>query len=325
MESPLSGRQNGGVSLALVVGPEGLLADRAVGRLVAELVTEAPDASHQSVDASDLEQGMLRDLTAPSLFGERRAVIIRDVQDLSAELVDEVRAYLSRPEPEILLVLVHKGGVKGKALLDAVRKAGAVEISAEAVKKDGDKIEFVRAEFAGTGRRITPDAAKALVDAVGSDLRELAAACSQLIADTAGPIDLSAVEKYHAGRIEATGFNVADAAVEGRLGEALATLRHALATGTDPVLVTSALAGSLRTLAKVGSAGNGRPFELASALGVAPWQVDKARRQLPGWTSAGIAAAITAVAQADGEVKGGGADPVHALERAIMVIAKARG
>lgn len=313
------------MSIALVVGPEGLLADRAVALLIAEMVQEEATATHRAIDAADLEVGMLRDLTAPSLFGERRAIVLRDVQDLSAEPAEEVKQYLANPEPEILLILVHKGGVKGKAILDAARKNKAREIAADAVKKDGDKIEFVRNEFAGSGRRITPDAAKALVDAVGSDLRELAAACSQLLADTQGPIDIAAVEKYHAGRIEATGFNVADAAVEGRVGEALATLRHALATGTDPVLVTSALASSLRTLAKVGSAGRtGRPFELAGQLGLAPWQVDKARRQLPGWSSAGIAVAITAVAQADGAVKGGGADPIHALERAVMAIAAAR-
>lgn len=308
-----------------MVGPEGLLADRAVTLLVAEMVQEEPTATHRSIDASDLEPGVLRDLTAPSLFGERRAVILRDVQDLGADVMDEVKAYIANPEPEVLLVLVHKGGVKGKGLLDAARKVKAREISAEAVKKDGEKIEFVRNEFAGSGRRITPDAAKALVDAVGSDLRELASACSQLIADTQGPIDIAAVERYHAGRIEATGFNVADLAVEGKAGQALATLRHALATGTDPVLVTSALASSLRTLAKVGAAGrSGASFALAGQLGLAPWQIDKARRQLPGWTSAGIATAITAVALADGAVKGAGADPVHALERAILAIAGAR-
>lgn len=313
------------VSIALVVGPESLLADRAVSAMVAVMVQEEPTATHRSLDASDLEPGMLRDLTAPSLFGERRALILRDVQDLPSECADELKAYLANPEPEVLLILVHKGGVKGKAILDAARKAHAKEVSAEAIKKDGDKIEFVRNEFAGSGRRITPDAAKALVDAVGSDLRELASACSQLLADTQGPIDVAAVEKYYAGRIEASGFNVADAAVEGRVGEALATLRHALATGTDPVLVTSALASALRTLAKVGAAGRAaRPFELASQLGLAPWQVDKARRQLPGWTSAGIATAIGAVAVADQAVKGAGADPVHALERAILTIAGAR-
>lgn len=310
-------------SVILIVGPEGLLAERAVAAVTAEIQQTHPGVLHESIDAADFDAARLLDLTSPSLFGDERIVILRDAQDLSADMIDALKVYVADPLAGIWLVLVHRGGSKGKGLLDAARKTKAREISAEAIKKDSEKIEFVRTEFAAAGRKIPADAARALVDAVGSDLRELAAACSQLIADTAGPIDLSAVERFHAGRIEATGFQVADAAVEGRTGEALAMLRHALATGTDPVLITSALASALRTLAKVGSAPRAvRAVDLAGELGMAPWQVDKARRQLPGWTGQGIASAITAVARADAAVKGAQVDPIHALERALLRIGR---
>lgn len=309
----------------LIVGPEGLLAERAVARVLADIQAADPATTHELVDAPDLDLGRLLDLTSPSLFGDARAIVIRDAQDLSSEVVDAVKALLADPVPDTTVILVHRGGVKGKGLLDAARKAKALEIGAEAIKKDGEKIEFVRGEFAGSGRTMTPDAARALVDAVGNDLRELAAACSQILADTTGPVDVALVERFHAGRIEASGFTVADAAIEGRTGEALAMLRHALATGTDPVLITSALAAALRTLAKVGSARRGaRAAELAPELGMAPWQVDKARRQLPGWTGPGIAQAITAVARADAAVKGAEVDPVHALEKALLTIGRER-
>jgi len=64
---------------------------------------------------------------------------------------------------------------------------------------------------------------------VGSDLRELAAACDQLAADTDGLIDEPVVARYYRGRAEATGFTVADRAVEGHLAQALEQLRWALA------------------------------------------------------------------------------------------------
>ena len=70
-------------------------------------------------------------------------------------------------------------------------------------------------------------------------------------------IDDTDVQKFQNGRIETTGFDVADAALDGRRDVALIALRNALATGTDPVLITSALAGSLRTLAKVSGASRG--------------------------------------------------------------------
>ena len=121
-----------------------------------------------------------------------------------------------------------------------------------------------------------------------------------------------------------TGFRVADAAVAGRADQALTLLRHALATGADPVPLVAAVAAKVRVLAKVSVAGRGRSAEVASSLGIAPWQVDKARRDLTGWTDAGLGIAVRALAEADTAVKGGGRDPVYAVERALLTIASAR-
>ena len=122
-----------------------------------------------------------------------------------------------------------------------------------------------------------------------------------------------------------TGFKVADAAVEGRYEEALRLLRHALATGVDPVPVNAAFAAGLRTLAKVaGASRSARPDDVARDLGLAPFQVRKARGQLGGWTPEGVSEAIVAVAHADEQIKGGGTDPVYALERAVVAIVAAR-
>ncbi len=160
----------------------------------------------------------------------------------------------------------------------------------------------------------------ALVEAVGKDVRELAAACQQLIDDTTGVIDEQVVLTYHGGKVEATGFRVADAAMAGDTGEALRLLRHAIAVGVDPVPIVAVLAQQARQLIKVGSAGRGRSADLARDLGMAPWQVDKARRALGGWTADALATCVTAIAAADFEVKGGGRDPVYAVERCVLTI-----
>ncbi|OIQ75435.1 hypothetical protein GALL_428980 [mine drainage metagenome] len=312
-------------NLVLAIGPEPLLADRAIERLLGQIRANEPLAALQSLAAAEVDPGDIGDALAPSLFGERRILVVRDLQDLRAECASEITNYLASPDENITLVLTHKGGVKGKALVEAVRKAKPVEIACDAIKKDSEKLDFIRAEFAGHGRKIDGEAARALVDAVGGDIRELASAASQLINDTTGAINAAAVERYHGGRVEATGFKVADAAIDGNIGVALATLRQALDTGTDPVLITSALASGMRTLAKVGSASrNVRAVELAGQLGLAPWQIDKARRQLTGWNGTSIAIAIKAIAHADGAVKGGESDPIYALERAVMTVARAR-
>ncbi len=152
--------------------------------------------------------------------------------------------------------------------------------------------------------------------------RQRAASCPPI---RPGVINQAAVARYYLGRAEATGFSVADKACEGKLADALEQLRWALATGTSPVLISSALAQGLRTLGLVGSVGRGlSPNALAADLGMPPWRIDKARQQLRGWTSAGLAEAHAAVAEADVQVKGEGASAGYALERAISTIVACR-
>ena len=69
-----------------------------------------------------------------------------------------------------------------------------------------------------------------------------------------------------------------------------------------------------------------RLFSIAvETLENAGWKVERVQRQLPGWTPAGVAAAVTAIARADEQVKGGGTDAGYALEQAVLAIVAARG
>jgi DNA polymerase-3 subunit delta len=252
--------------------------------------------------------------------------VIKDLQDLADDSKVEITRYLDQPDPTMTVIFIHKGGVKGKALLDAIKKAKPEIIACDAIKKESEKEDFLKGLFQDAGRKATPGAIKAMVAALGTDLRELQSAVSQIALDApAGAIDEALVDKFHRGRIETTGFDVADATLEGNLPIALITLRSALETGTDPVMVTSAIASSLRSLAKVSGTNRGsKSFELAGQLGMAPWQIDKARRQLQSWTPRAIATAVEAIAKADADVKGASSDPIYALEKALQTITAAR-
>jgi len=308
--------------LVLVVGPEELLAERAVDRVIEIARQQDPEVEVTRIDAGEYARGTLEVVTSPSLFDEARLVVVDGVERCTDDLITDALAYLAAPVPEVVLVLRHGGGQRGKKLLDALRGAHVPTIQCDVVKKDAEKTAFVAAELRRAGRRAEPAAVRALVDAVGNDLRELAAACAQLVADSAGLISTAAVERYYGGRVEASGFHVADAALEGDPGRAVALLRHALATGVDPVPLVAALAAKLRVLAKV-AATRGRGQDAVRALGLAPWQVERATRDLARWTPEGLAQAITAVAQADAEVKGQSRDPQFAVERAVLRVAAA--
>jgi DNA polymerase-3 subunit delta len=308
----------------LLLGSESALADRALSKISAELKDEKAEIT--TLFAGDVSVGEISDALSPSLFSERRALILRDLQDLIEDAKIEIIRYLDQTDPTLTLVLVHKGGVKGKALLDQIKKAKPELIACDPLKKESEKEEFVKNLFLDLGRKASPSAISALVNATGTDLRELSASVSQLAADSpAGVIDESHVNKYHQGKIETTGFDVADKVMDGNFAESLLTLRHALTTGTDPVMITSAIASSLRGIAKVSGTNRAqKSFELAGELGMAPWQIDKARRQLNGWNANTLTAAVEAIAKCDAQVKGGASDPVYALEQALSKICAAR-
>ncbi|MGQ0626304.1 MAG: DNA polymerase III subunit delta [Sporichthyaceae bacterium] len=312
-------------ALTLVLGSEELLADRAVAGVKAAVLAADPDADVHDLPASCLEAGLLAELTSPSLFATRRLVILRALHEAPASCVKEVESLIADPGEDVTLVLVHPGGVKGKALVEAAKRAHAVLVDAAEVKKAGDRLTFLSAEFRLAGRRIEAEAARALLDAVGGGLRELAAAVSQLVADTTGVVDVATVARYYEGRAEVTSFKVADLAIDGRTGEALAALRWALSCGVEPLQLTSALAMGVRNLAKLGSAPRGMGVaDLARELGMPTWKIDQVRRQLSGWDGEGVARALTAIAAADAAVKGGAVSGGYAIESAVVAVARAR-
>lgn len=309
--------------VTLVKGPEAVLADRAVHSLLEQARALDPEVEVSRVGAGSYESGALTYLASPSLFGERRLILVEGAEAMSEAFLSDALAYVAQPEPDVWLVVRHGGGTRGKKLLDALGAAGQL-VACETIKRDGDKVEFIRGDFQRAGRRIEQTAIHALVEAVGNDMREMDAAVRQLLADTTGTVTSEMVDRYYGGRVEATGFRVADAAIAGDAAAAVTLARHAIATGTPPVPLVAALAVKLRTLAKVGAT-RGRGGVSTADLGLAPWQVQRAERELRGWTPEALAAAITAVAAADAEVKGQSRDPGFAVERAILRVVRARG
>ena len=309
--------------IVLVSGPEEVCAERAIATLRDYLRAEDPSLEVSDVRADDYTQGTLLSVTSPSLFGEPRLVRVSGGEKCSDAFLNEAISYLSAPQDGATVILRHTGAsVRGKKLLDAIRAGtgGGVEIACPAIKRDSDRFDFAAGEFQAAKKRIAPIALRALVSAFADDLTELAGACQQLIADVPGDITEQIVERYYGGRVETSAFTVADTAIAGRYGEALIALRHALASGADPVPLVAAIAMKLRTMARVAGSRESSAA-VASRLGLKDWQVDRARRDLVGWSESTLGLAIQAAARADAEVKGASRDPVFSLERLVTVIA----
>ncbi len=314
----------GPAPVRLLLGEEELLVERAVDEIVAEVRTTDPTAEVRRIRAGELTPVDLAESLSPSLFADGRVIVLQAAHEVGKDLAAAVVEQAADPAEGVVLVVVHAGGARNKALADALRRGGAVVTTCDKITRYEERADFVRAEVRRAGGRIAPAAVGVLIEAVGSELRELAAATNQLVADTGGTVDEQAVRRYHRGRAEASGFAVADKVVAGDRVGALEALRWAQLLGVPSVLVADALADAVRTLAKVGSAGRGDPHRLAGALGMPPWKVRKAQQQVRSWRPEGLADAFAAAAEVNADVKGAAADPGYALECAVLRMCAAR-
>lgn len=309
--------------LHLVLGDEELLVERAVRAVVAAARAQDPEVEVRRMRAAEATPGDLAAVLSPSLFAEARVVVLEAAHEAGKDASAAILAHATAPGDGIVVVVQHAGGARNKALADAVRKAGAQVARCERLRPD-ERTDFVRGEVRQAGGKIAGDAVAVLIESVGTDLRELASAAAQLVADTGGTVDAETVRRYYRGRAEATGFAVADKVVAGDRIGAMEALRWALQLGVPHVLVADALADGVRTLAKVGSAGRGDPNRLAGPLGMPPWKIRKAQSQVRGWRPEALAVAVAVAAEANADVKGAAPDPGYALERAVLRMCAAR-
>ncbi len=309
----------------LVSGTNEFVAERTIDDVRSAIRAADGDADLSEIPADELGPGAFAEITSPSLFASLRCVVVRALEELPDVAIEPLLGYVAEPSPDVVLLLHHTGGNKGKAVLDKLRRSGVDEVKAQPFKK-WELPDWVVAEFRHHAARISQSAAAALVDAVGEDLRALAGAADQLSNDAGdGPVSEDLVRRYFGGRAEVKGFAVADAAIAGKVTEALEQLRWAFAARVDPVLVTSAMAGGLRGMARYASAPRGlREDDLAREVGVPTWKLKSIAAQSRGWSSPGLAAAIQAAAAADADVKGAAGDRQWACERLVISVVRAR-
>jgi DNA polymerase III subunit delta len=309
--------------LHLMLGEEELLVERAVATVLKSVRQRGggADVPVSRVRAGDVGMHDLAELLSPSLFSDERVVVLEAAGEAGKAAADLIAAAAADVPPGTVLVIVHSGGGRAKALAAELRTSGAEVHACARITKAAERVDFVRKEFRSLRVKVDDETVTALLDAVGSDVRELASACSQLVADTDGRVDAAAVRRYHSGKAEVKGFDIADKAVTGDVAGAAEALRWAMMRGEPPVVLADALAEAVHTIARVAPL-SGDPYQLAAGLGMPPWRVQKAQRQARRWSRDTVATAIRVVATLNADVKGAAADAGYALESAVRKVAE---
>lgn len=319
--------------ITILFGKETAIADRALAGIVTDLRTAEGSLERVTTRAaSDEAAGVIADAMSPNLFGDPILLVVTDLQDIAEDAEAVLRQAVADMPEHVWLVAVHSGVVKGKNLLDTLRKAGAAQVDCKELK--GKAMEdFLTKEIARHKRRMSGDALQAVIDAVGSDLPMLLAAVSQLCADVEhDPISLDDVQAYFDGVAEVSGFAISDAVWNRQPVQALRLLRWSMRSGDVAVPSVMALASGLRTIVRVASVAPGASeADVAREAGVPPWKVKILRRQWQQWSGdqRRLALAAVALADVDAAVKGGVEEGVsldaeqklRELERLVLVTA----
>src|SRR5690348_967054 len=136
------------------------------------------DATEQLHAAEASGEDAVAACNALGLFGgEARLVVVDGVEAWKAADAKEVESYLAAPAPTTVLALVGDGIKRDAALAKAVGKAGQI-LAYDVSKKQLP--EWVTEQFARLGASVDRDGCRALVEAVGDDVGDLASEIQKL-------------------------------------------------------------------------------------------------------------------------------------------------
>jgi len=266
------------------------------------------DLRATEVDAGEWRGGELQDLATPSLFGEPRALLVTDCRSLPKDAIGDLAAYLSAPDPTAPLVLACTTAERGKppaALVKIVEPVGEVR-QVQLQRKELEPWLVQRATTGGL--ELTPQAARALVETLGEDVGQLAAAVQQLAGAFHGQkVTPAHIHQQFRGLGEQKTWDLCDRAFGKDLPGAIRSLRSIEEGGDDALMILGGIAARLRDLMKVRALPDRLPpAQLAKEAGLRfEWQARRYQQQARNFSLEQLVAIHHQVAETDKALKSG--------------------
>jgi DNA polymerase III subunit delta len=301
-------------------GEEEFLREQAVARIVhAHLDPGTADFNLDQLRGDDVSAEALASVFAtPAMMAEWRVVVLRDAQGLSQKAREVVERTVTAPPPGLVLIIaaVIPAGSKAKFYGVLQKQAMAVEFARiEPLDAPGWLIEHARASHA---RELHVEAARALVAALGTDLRLLASELDKLTAYVGDRPEIAADDVRAVTGVIPRFDRWAwfDLVGERKIAEALTHLPTLLAAGETGVGLVIGLGAQLLRVALVCAGG-------AAALEreLKPHQRWLARRVVPQarrWTLGEVDQALSELLRTDRLLKSASLTDRQAIEELLL-------
>jgi DNA polymerase-3 subunit delta len=310
--------------VVLVDGDDPALVAEATRRLIDDLVGDndgalaVEDFSGEEVDLAVVADGC----ATPPFLVDRRVVVVRDVGRFGAEELGPILKYLDDPLPTTVLVLVAGGGQVSSKLTSTVKSHGHVISTRVDSRHAGD---WVRDRLRQAPVRLDAQAEARVRDHLGEDVGRLAS-LTELLAAAYGEgarLGEADIEPYLGEAGSVTPWSFTDAIDSGDTETALVMMRRLLGGGDrHPLEVFAILRGYVQTRLRIDSPSIGTEQQAAQAMGLAPgrstYPAKKALAAAARWGPAGVASAVSLVADAEVDMKGASAWPAEAVLEVLV-------
>lgn len=291
----------------LIVGADELKSSSAVERMRARL--EKTGMADFNIDERDMSKDpqiddVIASLNTFPMGADFRLVILHNCDKLPKAVSEPLVEYFASPSPTTVCLVLANSLAKNTRLYKAIEKLGDRAIISCALKKTWEMPPQVAKMAQAHGKRMSIEAAEALVARAGENTRMLDNELKKLANMIEGPeISLADVERHVPRTAEVKPWEFLNALAARDMAQALEL--YALQPDKGKVRLWSLMVTRLRELvtAKALDA-RGQGKELAATLGVQGWQVKNHLRWSRQWRMDELLDALSAAIETELALKG---------------------
>lgn len=244
--------KNGDVGqIYFLYGDDDFLKDASLEKLKEVALTGAiADFNYDLFRAGEVNMSNLMSALATlPVMASRRLVVLKDADKLKADEQETLLSYLKDPSPSTTLVMSGKDVDKRKTFFSVIKEKGNLVDHSHPYEREMPKwIKWVAKK---KGVEISNEAARYLVDIVGTDLASVAnelEKASIYTGDRSKRVELEAIEAVTIDMRARTVFQLIDALGTKNLKKSLKNLKRLLDDGESPLMILSMIVRQLRLI-----------------------------------------------------------------------------
>ena len=255
------------------------------------------------------------------LLSKYRIIVIKEADKLSQKEKDYILKKLKSSSSKLCIVLEMSSNKVTKFIKEASDNAKIINCNK---LKIGDLSHWVKRELSLYKKRMTSDALNMLIETCGNDLFLLKSEIDKIVAFLGDKNDakLSDIEPILGRGSSATVFKMVDMVIEKKPDNAIRLLNSLLNT-EKPNNILNLLSWQFRNILKVKELGrNANPGKLSEIFKTNSFLAQKTIAQSKNFTRKEIEDKLVLILEADSSLKSGVYTPEHALERALVGLAR---